>query len=558
MRNEFLHQNATATHLAALRIWVFGMWFADVLKDPLSDLATIPFSYFEPVGVLRWFPAGFWSAVHSEPVLRIWWVLLLVLLALSALGTPFYRVVAAATCIVLTFYQGIVFGFADVTHAELAALYTAYILAVFPSADGLALRRTPRAPSPNAVYQAALVMATIVLLTTYMLTGMRRIFTGGLDIFLNGTILSMVADGSATPDHLQQAPGLRALETPLRTAALQIGFAAVTVFEILSLLCLSSKWFRRCWLAVMLPFHVLSWPLLQTLFVHNILLIFALVFDVDGIARLIKRMRVRLSFSRMGFAPWFVAAALALVLPHSARAQVSRPIVAVFAHPDDERIIGPLLSRLAREGRETHLVIATDGSKGVRDFARIPAGAELAAVRAKEAACAAKRLGVRQLHLLGLPDGGLASFDVLGKLRSGLVAIIDSLRPAAIITFGPEGGTGHPDHRLVGDVVTQIVQSDARYVRVDLLFASLPTERLATAPAAQPTVNGMTEVLLTVRVPFEERDLVAGREEFACHRSQYTSVEMDAINRYLAHAWNGRVWLRPWNGTIQDKQLFSR
>ena len=196
--------------------------------------------------------------------------------------------------------------------------------------------------------------------------------------------------------------------------------------------------------------------------------------------------------------------------PLSAQAQNRGPILAVFAHPDDERVIGPLLSKLAREGRETHLVIATDGSKGVRDFAHIPAGAELAAARTKEAQCAANRLGVRQLHMLGLPDGGLASFEVLGKLRSALAAIIDSLKPAAIITFGPEGGTGHPDHRLVGDVVTQIVQGDARYANMDLLYASLPTERLRTAPPAEPTVNGMAEALLTVRVPFEERDLVRG------------------------------------------------
>ena len=252
----------------------------------------------------------------------------------------------------------------------------------------------------------------------------------------------------------------------------------------------------------------------------------------------------------------FAAAALVTVTPLSAQTQTKRPVVAVFAHPDDERVIGPLLSRLAREGRETHLVIATDGSKGVRAFARIPAGPELAAARVTEASCAATRLGVRQLHLLGLPDGGLASFDALGKLRSALVAIIDSLRPAAIITFGPEGGTGHPDHRLVGDVVTQIVQGDARYSNVDLLYASLPTERLRTAPPAEPTVNGMTEALLTVRVAFDERDLAAGREEFACHRSQYAPAEMDAVNKYLAHAWNGTVWLRPWNGTLHDPGLF--
>src|SRR3982750_2814247 len=205
-----------------------------------------------------------------------------------------------------------------------------------------------------------------------------------------------------------------------------------------------------------------------------------------------------------------LSVAVAAVIPFSAQSQArQRPVLAVFAHPDDERVIGPLLSRLAREGRETHLVIATDGSQGVTPFAGIAAGPPLAAARVEEANCAAKRLGVRQLHLLGLPDGGLAKFEVLGRLRRSLAAIVDSIRPAAIITFGPEGGTGHPDHRLVGDVASQVVQADPRYATsIDLLYASLPTERLRTAPRANPTVTGMAEALLTVKVPFEEQDLV--------------------------------------------------
>jgi LmbE family N-acetylglucosaminyl deacetylase len=253
-----------------------------------------------------------------------------------------------------------------------------------------------------------------------------------------------------------------------------------------------------------------------------------------------------------------VALALCLSAPLPVLSQTRGPVLAVFAHPDDERVIGPLLSKLSREGRETQLVIATDGSKGIRDFAHIPAGPELAAARTKEATCAADRLGVKKLHILGLPDGGLASFQVLGKLRAGLAAIIDSVKPAVIITFGPEGGTGHPDHRLVGDVTTQIIEGDSRYANIDLLYASLPTELLRTAPRASPTVNGMAESYLTIRVPFDQRDLAAGREEFACHRSQYAPAEMDSVNRYLAHAWNGNVWLRPWNGSLHDRNIFRQ
>jgi LmbE family N-acetylglucosaminyl deacetylase len=239
--------------------------------------------------------------------------------------------------------------------------------------------------------------------------------------------------------------------------------------------------------------------------------------------------------------------------------QPNRPLLAVFAHPDDERVIGPLLSRLSRDGRDVHLAIATDGSKGVRDHAGIPAGQPLAAARKFEAECSAKRLAVRELHLLGLEDGGLASFANLARLRTELTNVIARVQPAVIITFGPEGGTGHPDHRLVGNVVTQIVQSDERHRTIHLLYASLPAERLRTAPPSSPTVNGVAEDLLTVRVAFENRDLVAGQEAFACHRSQYTSSEMAAINQTLAHVWNGSAYLRPWNGTIRDQaRIFGR
>ena len=223
-------------------------------------------------------------------------------------------------------------------------------------------------------------------------------------------------------------------------------------------------------------------------------------------------------------------------------------LVAVFAHPDDERIVGPLLARYAREGHDVYLVIATDGRKGVREHAGIPAGDSLARVRAEEARCAARQLGIHPPILLGFEDAGLASFNSLEGLEAKVDSILHELRPDAVISFGPEGGTGHPDHRLVGDVVTQIVQSGGPGIPAALYYPSLPTERMQDAPAAQPTIATMPQRYLPIAVPFAVGDLEAGRRAFACHRTQYTPTEMDAINRYLAHGWDGAVHLRPWYG----------
>ncbi len=244
-------------------------------------------------------------------------------------------------------------------------------------------------------------------------------------------------------------------------------------------------------------------------------------------------------------------------LPLDTAAQTGRhKLVAVFAHPDDERIVGPLLARYAREGHDVYLVIATDGGKGVREHAGVPAGDSLAQVRAEESRCAARQLGIHPPILLGFQDAGLASFASLEGLREDVGSVLRDLHPEAVISFGPEGGTGHPDHRLVGDVVTEIVQSGAVGIPSALYYASLPAERMKDAPPAQPTVTAIPQRYLPIAVPFAPGDLEAARRAFACHRTQYTATEMDAINGYLAHGWGGAVHLRPWVSTsLEDHRL---
>jgi LmbE family N-acetylglucosaminyl deacetylase len=258
---------------------------------------------------------------------------------------------------------------------------------------------------------------------------------------------------------------------------------------------------------------------------------------------------LRVTAMRSRACPVLLVSLLTLGLVTAAHAQDSnRTLMAIFAHPDDEVFVAPLLARYARNGHDVYLVIATDGQKGVREHAGIPPGEALATARAEEARCAADRLGIHPPILLGYEDAGLASFASLQGLRDDIARVLREHRPAAIITFGPDGATGHPDHRLVSNVVTEIVQSGAE--TGDLYFVSLPAERAAAIPRPLP-VRVTAERYLTARVPFESRDMQAARESFACHASQFTEEEREGIFQLLDQVLAGRIYLRPWRGSDQ-------
>jgi LmbE family N-acetylglucosaminyl deacetylase len=202
-----------------------------------------------------------------------------------------------------------------------------------------------------------------------------------------------------------------------------------------------------------------------------------------------------------------------------------------------------------------HLIVATDGAKGVTEHAKIPAGDSLIAIRKGETACAGNALGIEPPYMLGHPDAGLASFNALGQLRSDIEGLFEELRPDAIITFGREGGTGHPDHRLVGDVVTEIVQAGP--VSIPLYYPGLPAERMVDAPPAKPTVRQVAERYLNVRVAYTPQDWDKAVRSYLCHKSQYTEEQARANMRYVEHGFRGAVYLRSWNGGAQATELFE-
>jgi len=232
----------------------------------------------------------------------------------------------------------------------------------------------------------------------------------------------------------------------------------------------------------------------------------------------------------------------------------ARTILAVFAHPDDEQVVSPILSRYAHEGVKVHLAIATDGQKGVREHAGIPAGSALATARAAEARCACEKLGIEPPVLMGLEDGALQAEANKRAVLEQVARLLTELKPTVVITWGPDGVTGHTDHRMVSNLVTEIVQRGGPDAPRQLFYAGFSDERLSALAELNPSAGAgvppgiavSSGRFLPVRISYSDQDAKAAAESLACHRSQYTPQELVTMSRMARTMEAGAVRLRPW------------
>jgi LmbE family N-acetylglucosaminyl deacetylase len=150
-------------------------------------------------------------------------------------------------------------------------------------------------------------------------------------------------------------------------------------------------------------------------------------------------------------------------------------LLTVWAHPDDETyLVGGLMAAARDIGQRVVCATATAGELGTPDPAAWPPD-RLARVRRWEASAAMAVLGVDEHEIVGMPDGGLADLDEQGVAWA--CALLDRVRPDTICTFGPDGGTFHPDHIAVHRWVTAAWEAQGRPGR--LLYAAMTTEHLA-------------------------------------------------------------------------------
>ncbi len=134
--------------------------------------------------------------------------------------------------------------------------------------------------------------------------------------------------------------------------------------------------------------------------------------------------------------------------------QPKEKVLIVVAHPDDEFMMNGTVAMLTDSKYDVSVVYATSGDAGLDVSGHGLKGESLAKEREKEVASALKILEVQNDPIfLRFKDGHLP--EGRDQLAEKFTKIIAETKPAIVITFGPDGVTGHTDHIAVCSAVTE-------------------------------------------------------------------------------------------------------
>jgi LmbE family N-acetylglucosaminyl deacetylase len=166
-----------------------------------------------------------------------------------------------------------------------------------------------------------------------------------------------------------------------------------------------------------------------------------------------------------------------------------KTLLVVLAHPDDESFpMGGTLAKYAADTTQVTLVCATRGEAGILGLTP----EETAQIRTEELQAAVAALGLAGVRFLGYRDGQLADADP-DKIVGQLADIMAAMQPQAVITFGPDGISGHSDHQAIHRFTTAAFDRAGLPARLYYLAPSeatlqgcgvIPEEEVAGGPVA--------------------------------------------------------------------------
>lgn len=181
-------------------------------------------------------------------------------------------------------------------------------------------------------------------------------------------------------------------------------------------------------------------------------------------------------------------------------------LLAIAAHPDDaELTCGGTLAQSAQKGYRVGILDLTRGEMGTRGTP---------ATRAREAARAAKVLGVHHRENLGLPDAGL---EPNPEMKHAVAARLRMLRPRVVILPYWEGR--HPDH-----IHASRIGYEACYLaglsRLDLPGRPYRPFKILYSPLYDETGNTRPTFVVDITREYARR-----ARAIACYRSQFSGPQ---------------------------------
>lgn len=169
---------------------------------------------------------------------------------------------------------------------------------------------------------------------------------------------------------------------------------------------------------------------------------------------------------------------------------MTKTVLAIFAHPDDEAFgCAGTFARVVRNGGTVTLVCATRGEVGMIREGAIATRETLGAVRETELRTAMGMIGVNDVRFLDYRDSGMSGSDENAHpdafinqsepiVSERLAEIINEVRPSVVLTFGPDGIYGHPDHLMAHRTATAAFNSATLAAQAALYYNAISRERI--------------------------------------------------------------------------------
>ncbi|HEX6293233.1 MAG TPA: PIG-L family deacetylase [Herpetosiphonaceae bacterium] len=202
----------------------------------------------------------------------------------------------------------------------------------------------------------------------------------------------------------------------------------------------------------------------------------------------------------------------------------AKRLLAVWAHPDDEAF-GPVgTMRLAHDrGWRTAVITATRGDAGNDDAADLAPGQTLGDLREHELRCSAEVLGIERIDVWRHPDGGLQNLPP-GLLAEQVLEVMRDWQPTIVLTFGPDGITGHPDHLAIHDATEQAFARYRAECQTErpprLYYVTIRPKRTIEHPMGAAPPHAPPTAVLDVSA-YEQ----IKRDALSCHASQRADWE---------------------------------